>query len=55
MDANGMGDDDILDSLWAPTFWGVEVKPGKTTPFVPPPFDANLHISQVLICLTQKA
>ena len=54
MDANGTGDDDILDSLWAPTFWGVEVKPGKTTPFVPPPFDANLHISQVLVCLTRK-
>jgi hypothetical protein len=29
------------------TFWGVEVKPGKAQPYVPPPEDAKLHLSQV--------
>lgn len=29
------------------TFFGVEVVPGKLTPFVPPPIDAQLHLSQV--------
>ena len=28
-------------------FWGAIVKPGKNSPFVPPPEDAALHISQV--------
>ena len=28
------------------TFWSAICKPGKTTPFVPPPIDANLHVSQ---------
>lgn len=27
-------------------FWGFEVKPGHPVPFVPPPEDANLHLSQ---------
>ncbi len=31
------------------TFWGVEVKPGKAQPFVPPPLDAKLHLSQVCL------
>ena len=29
------------------TFYGVEVTPGKTSAFVPPPIDAQLHLSQV--------
>ena len=29
------------------TFFGVEVTPAKVTPFVPPPVEAHLHISQV--------
>ena len=44
-------DDDMempmMHELELPTFWGTEVKPGKATPFVPPPVDANLHVSQV--------
>lgn len=28
-------------------FWGVEVKPGKAVPFVPPPEASKLHLSQV--------
>jgi hypothetical protein len=45
-------DDDDMDmpmmsELELPTFWGTEVKPGKATPFVPPPVDASLHVSQV--------
>lgn len=29
------------------SFWGVEVKPGKPVPFVPPPEAVKLHVSQV--------
>lgn len=42
-----MEDDDHMHELELGTFWGVEILPGKTAPFVPPPFDANLHVSQV--------
>eukprot|EP00976_Prorocentrum_cordatum_P109932 1195103-Prorocentrum_minimum.AAC.7 len=28
-------------------FWGVELKPGKTVPFVPPPEEMKLHLSQL--------
>lgn len=35
------------------SFWGTEVKPDKVVPFVPPPQDARLHISQA--CLTEGA
>ena len=35
------------------SFWGTEVKPGKVVPFVPPPQDARLHISQA--CLAEGA
>jgi hypothetical protein len=28
-------------------FWGMEVKPGKVSPFVPPPEGSKLHLSQV--------
>ena len=34
-------------------FWGCEVKPGKATPFVPPPEASKLHLSQA--CLSTKA
>lgn len=34
-------------------FWGCEVKPGKATPFVPPPEAHKLHLSQA--CLSTKA
>jgi hypothetical protein len=34
-------------------FWGCEVKPGKPTPFVPPPESSKLHVSQA--CLSTKA
>lgn len=30
----------------AMAFWGCEVKPGKATPFVPPPEASKLHLSQ---------
>ena len=33
-------------------FWGVEVKPGKVCPFVPPPEGSKLHLSQVCARLT---
>lgn len=32
-------------------FWGVEVKPGKAVPFVPPPEGSKLHLSQVCCSL----
>ena len=35
-----------MDALELGTFWSAVCKPGKTTPFVPPPLDANLHVSQ---------
>jgi hypothetical protein len=35
------------------SFWGTEVKPDKVVPFVPPPQDARLHISQA--CLAPGA
>ena len=35
------------------SFWGTEVKPDKVVPFVPPPQDARLHISQA--CLASGA
>lgn len=37
----------------AMAFWGCEVKPGKPTPFVPPPDASKLHLSQA--CLSTKA
>lgn len=33
-------------SAAAMAFWGCEVKPGKATPFVPPPEASKLHLSQ---------
>lgn len=35
------------------SFWGTEVRPDKVVPFVPPPQDARLHISQA--CLAEGA
>ena len=32
--------------MGAPTFFGTEVAPGKTVPFVPPPEQTKLHLSQ---------
>ena len=31
------------------SFWGVELKPDKVVPFVPPPEQARLHISQACL------
>ncbi|CAK0787871.1 hypothetical protein CVIRNUC_011093 [Coccomyxa viridis] len=36
------------------TFYGVEVTPGKTSAFVPPPIDAQLHLSQATLSLDAK-
>ena len=33
------------------TFWGAEVKPGKVTPFVPPPEASKLHLSQACLAV----
>lgn len=33
----------------AMAFWGVQVKPGKVTPFVPPPEGSKLHLSQARV------
>lgn len=35
--------------VFAMSFWGVEVKPRQVVPFVPPPEQARLHISQVCL------
>ena len=40
----------VMDADEVPTFWGVSVPAtGKTVPFVPPPSEAKLHVSQVMI------
>lgn len=33
------------------SFWGTEVRPDKVVPFVPPPQDARLHISQACLAV----
>jgi hypothetical protein len=32
-------------------FWGIEVKPGKTEAYVPPPMESKLHLSTVRVSL----
>lgn len=36
------------------SFWGVELKPEKVVPFVPPPEQARLHISQACLASVGK-
>ena len=36
------------------SFWGVELKPDKVVPFVPPPEQARLHISQACLATDGK-
>ena len=38
----------------AMSFWGVELKPEKVVPFVPPPEQARLHISQACLASVGK-
>ena len=32
-------------------FWGIELKPGKTEAYVPPPMESKLHLSTVRVSL----
>lgn len=41
--------------MGAPTFFGREVAPGKTVPFVPPPEQTKLHLSQACLNPSAKA
>lgn len=46
--SNAYDDDDMEEA--PPSWWGAEVQNGgKPVPFVPPPIEAKLHLSQVLL------